>query len=170
MRTPRSTVAGAMVVAAVLLALGSLTAAALTARGAPVTRAEQAHEIAAALHCPVCKDLSAADSPAPLARQMRKQIRQQLDSGASPEQIRQGFVTAYGRSVLMSPPNQGWGRAARLAPPVLVGLAILLGGMTVRRGLGSPAAADRAHRPAALTLEARDRVEQALARLRQEEP
>jgi cytochrome c-type biogenesis protein CcmH len=170
MRTPRLTASGAWVVAAVLFALASLTAAALTARGAPVTRAEQAHDIAAALHCPVCKDLSAADSPAPLARQMRTQIRQQLDSGASPEEIRQGFVAAYGPSVLMSPPNQGWGRAAHLAPLVLVGAAVLLGAMTVRRGLRSQAAADRGQRPAALTLEARDRVERALAQLRQEEP
>lgn len=170
MRIRRLSGPGAMVVAAVLIALGSLTATALMARGAPVSSAEQAHDIAAALHCPVCKDLSAADSPAPLARQMRKQIREQLDSGASPEEIRQGFVAAYGPSVLMSPPNHGWGRAVHLAPVVLVGAAILLGGMTVRRGLRSEAAADRVHRPAALTLEARDRVEQALARLRQEEP
>ena len=74
--TKRGWTAGdALVVDALLAALVALAAVALADRSARPTTDEQAHDIAAALHCPVCKDLSAADSPAPLARQMRAQIR-----------------------------------------------------------------------------------------------
>jgi len=113
----------------------SMLVVALSGRGATTTRAQQVHAIASTLRCPVCKDLSAADSPAPLARQMRAQIRQQLDRGRTPGAIRDGFVTAYGPSVLMSPPDHGWGRAARWTPVALLGGAILGGAGLVRRGL-----------------------------------
>jgi cytochrome c-type biogenesis protein CcmH len=161
---------GAMVVAAILVGCAALTVAALAGRGAPVTRAQQAHDIAASLHCPVCKDLSAADSPAPLARQMRQQIRQQLAAGSTPTQIRQSFVAAYGPSVLMSPPNDGLGRAAHVAPFLLLAGAIALGGLTVRRGLRSEAATRAPEHSSMLDTDDRRTVELALAQLRQEEP
>lgn len=126
---------GALLIAALLVALAALVVVALTGRGAPATPQQQAHEIAAGLHCPVCKDLSAADSPAPLARQMREQIRQQLAAGRTAGEIRRGFVAAYGPTVLMSPPDEGWGRAVHLAPLfVLVG-GLTLGGALLRRAL-----------------------------------
>jgi cytochrome c-type biogenesis protein CcmH len=126
------------VLAALVVAVVSMLAVALSGRGAPMTRAQQAHVIASTLRCPVCKDLSAADSPAPLARQMRAQIRQQLAKGATPEAIRSGFVRAYGPSVLMSPPDHGWGRVARWAPGALLACGLLAGGGLVRRGLHAP--------------------------------
>jgi cytochrome c-type biogenesis protein CcmH len=176
MSTRRPTRSGALLIAAVAVALAALSGTVLGDRGDPATTAQQVHDIASSLHCPVCKDLSAADSPAPLARQMREQIRQQLADGATPEQIQQGFVAAYGPTVLMSPPNHGWGRAAHLAPLALLTVAALVGGATVRRGLRSRAStgiadADTAiDRPGALPPEARLRVERALAQLRREEP
>jgi cytochrome c-type biogenesis protein CcmH len=181
MSARRSTTSGALLVAAVLVAVVALSATALGGRADPPTTAQQADDIASSLHCPVCKDLSAADSPAPLARQMRQQIRQQLSAGATPAQIRQGFVAAYGPTVLMSPPNHGWGRAAHLAPLVLLAVAALAGACTVRRGLRSQVISTRTstgipdpdpaiERPGALPPAARRRVEQALAQLRQEEP
>ncbi|MDX6299483.1 MAG: cytochrome c-type biosis protein CcmH [Nocardioidaceae bacterium] len=134
----RPTTRSLIVLAALVVAVVSMLAVAVSGRGASMTRAQQAHAIAATLRCPVCKDLSAADSPAPLARQMRAQIRQQLAKGATPEAIRSGFVSAYGSSVLMSPPDRGWGRAARWAPVALLACALLAGGRLVRRGLKAP--------------------------------
>jgi cytochrome c-type biogenesis protein CcmH len=126
---------GALLIAAVLVVLAALVVVALAGRSTPATPQQQAHEIAAGLHCPVCKDLSAADSPAPLARQMREQIRRQLAAGRSPAEIRRGFVAAYGPSVLMSPPDEGWGRAVHLTPLVVLAGALTLGGILLRRAL-----------------------------------
>ncbi|HVH94363.1 MAG TPA: cytochrome c-type biogenesis protein CcmH, partial [Nocardioidaceae bacterium] len=126
---------GALLIAALLVALAALVVVALTGRSTPATPQQKAHEIAAGLHCPVCKDLSAADSPAPLARQMREQIGQQLAAGRTAGQIRRGFVAAYGPTVLMSPPDEGWGKVVHLAPLfVLVG-GLTLGGALLRRAL-----------------------------------
>jgi cytochrome c-type biogenesis protein CcmH len=126
---------GALLVAALLVALGALAVVGLGERGGPATAQQQAHEIAAGLRCPVCKDLSAADSPAPLARQMREQIRRKLAAGETPAQIRRGFVAAYGPTVLMSPPDEGWGRAVHLAPLVVLAGGVLLGAALLRRAL-----------------------------------
>jgi cytochrome c-type biogenesis protein CcmH len=134
---------------------------------ATLTQDQQVQQIAAGLRCPVCEDLSAADSPAPLARQMRVDIQRQVAAGVAAGDIRQGFVDAYGPSVLLTPPDRGWGRAARLLPIVVVGGAGLAGGLLIRRALRRPdpgAASSRS-----LSAEDRERVERALARLVGEE-
>lgn len=170
MTTRRVTGSGVLVLTALLIAAGALAAAALTGPSTSVGTEERARDIAAGLHCPVCTDLSAADSPAPLARQMRQQIRQQLAAGETADEIRQGFVSAYGPSVLMSPPNHGWGRAVNLAPLAVLAGAILLGGVIARRGLRSRETAGGEDRTPVLAPEGLERVEQALAKLRREEP
>lgn len=123
------------VVLAVVVAVAALLVTAAPGRGEAPTRAEQAREIASTLHCPVCQDLSAADSPAPLARQMRLQIRHRLAAGDSPRRIRQRFVASYGPSVLLTPPDRGWGRAARVLPGTLLAGGLLGGLLLVRRGV-----------------------------------
>jgi cytochrome c-type biogenesis protein CcmH len=125
----------ALLAAALLVAVTALVVVALGARSAPASPQQQAQEIAAGLHCPVCKDLSAAESPAPLARQMREQIREQLAAGRTPAEIRQGFVAAYGPTVLMTPPDDGWGRAVHLAPLLVLVTGLALGGALVRRAV-----------------------------------
>jgi cytochrome c-type biogenesis protein CcmH len=158
--------------------LGALAAAAalgfVAVRGhqQPESRAEQVQRIAAGLHCPICKDLSVADSPAPLAQQMRQQIDQQLAAGRSPDDIRAGFVAAYGDSVLMSPPRHGLGGAAYYLP-----LAVLLGGALVAgmllrqwRRPGVPSTVDGGGEESALSAAQRQAVRRAVERLRAEEP
>ena len=88
---------------------------------------EQTHRIAAGLRCPVCQNLSVAESPSRLATEMRTQIRSMLTGGASPAQIRQHFVNAYGEWVLLDPPRAGLGVLTWLLPLV----ALALGGLAV---------------------------------------
>lgn len=112
-----------------------------TLLAAPAARAEgstdqQTMEIARLLKCPVCQNLSVADSPSPLAGQMRDVIRQKLAAGESRDQILAYFVGIYGEDVLSYPPPSGfsglawWGAAA--IP--LAGLA--LSAVYLRRRLG----------------------------------
>jgi cytochrome c-type biogenesis protein CcmH len=98
----------------------------------------RAQAVAATLRCPVCQDLSAADSPAPMAAQMRREILADLQRGRSPEQIRARFVAAYGPSVLLSPPRRGVGSLAYLLPLLTVGAAASAGAVVLRRWLGRP--------------------------------
>lgn len=68
----------------------------------------QTREIGADLRCPVCQNLSVADSPSPLAGEMRVIIRQKLEAGESRQDIMQYFVARYGEAVLLNPPQQGF--------------------------------------------------------------
>jgi cytochrome c-type biogenesis protein CcmH len=163
-----------VVVVAALAAAAALGFVAVRGHQRPESRTEQVQRIAAGLHCPICKDLSVADSPAPLAQQMRQQIDQQLAAGRSPDDIRAGFVAAYGDSVLMSPPRHGLGRVAYYLP-----LAVVLGGALVagtllrrwRRPAAPSTVDDMAEDDgAALSAAQRQAVRRAVERLREEEP
>ena len=64
--------------------------------------------VGAELRCPVCQNISVADSPSALAVEMRSVIRRKLLEGESPEQIIQYFAGVYGEEVLLNPPRQGF--------------------------------------------------------------
>jgi cytochrome c-type biogenesis protein CcmH len=80
-------------------------------------------EIATGLRCPVCQNLSVADSNSDLAREMRGLILDELRAGKSPEEIRAFFVAKYGQWILLSPTPRGFG----LLVWVLPGLAAVAG-------------------------------------------
>ena len=125
---------GILVLIALAAGIAALTIVAV--RGdPPASRAQQVQQIAAGLHCPICKDLSVADSPAPLAQQMRQEIAQKLDAGESANQIRADFVAAYGDSVLMSPPRQGFAGAAYYLPLLVLAAGLIAAVVLLRRWL-----------------------------------
>ena len=83
--------------------------------------------VASQLRCPVCQGESVAESPAPLAQQMRQVIREQVQAGKSDEEIVQYFASRYGeQNVVWSPPRQGFSLLAWIAPIIL-----LLGGLVL---------------------------------------
>jgi cytochrome c-type biogenesis protein CcmH len=69
---------------------------------------ERVHEIASELRCVVCQNLSVADSPSDLAKEMRNLVREQVEQGKSREEIQAYFVSRYGEYVLLSPPKRGF--------------------------------------------------------------
>lgn len=103
------------ILAMVLLSLQTPPAPSLDAR---------ARSLAGELRCPVCQGLSIADSPAPLAEQMRRIVRDQLAAGATDQDVRDFFVARYGTWILLAPPARGPDLLLWLAPGafVLVGL------------------------------------------------
>ena len=169
-RAGRARGPGLIVLLALAAAVATLAVVAVTGR-APASQAQQVQQIAAGLHCPICKDLSVADSPAPLALQMRQQIAQELRAGESPDQIRAGFVAAYGDSVLMTPPRSGLAGTAYFLPALVLLAGLIAAGALLRRWLRTPRA-DPAAADGGPPLSAAQRraVARAVARLREEEP
>jgi cytochrome c-type biogenesis protein CcmH len=60
--------------------------------------------LAEELRCLVCQNQTIADSNAPLALDLRNQIRTQISQGRSDDQIRAYMVERYGDFVLYKPP------------------------------------------------------------------
>jgi cytochrome c-type biogenesis protein CcmH len=125
--------AGLVLAAALLAGAGSLAVVALRGPAATSSRADELRAVASGLRCPVCQDLSVADSPSALAREMRGKIAAELRSGTSPAAIRQEFVNAYGEWILMNPPRHGLSLVAWILPVVLLGAGVLVAAVSVAR-------------------------------------
>jgi cytochrome c-type biogenesis protein CcmH len=117
----------------------------------PVMEA-RARAIATELRCLVCQNQSIDDSDAPLAKDLRLLLREQLQKGATDSEAKAYIVARYGDFVLLRPPFKPatlllWG-----APL----LALLAGGFAMlrayRRRIATPAA------PAPLTAEERAKL------------
>ncbi|PTL35399.1 hypothetical protein CLG94_10040 [Candidatus Methylomirabilis limnetica] len=108
---------------------------------------EQTHLLAAGLRCPVCQNLSVADSPSEMAIQMREVILDKLKNGESPEQIRGYFVSRYGEWILLAPTRKGFNWIAWLLPFVAIlggaGIIVLKIRRAMRRGHGPNGDASR---------------------------
>jgi len=169
MRRARAGLPGLLVLFALAAGLATLVIVAVGG-SPPATRAQQVQQIAAGLHCPICKDLSVADSPAPLAQQMRQEIAQKLRAGESADQIRAGFVAAYGDSVLMSPPRHGVAGALYYLPLLVLATGLIAAFTVLRRWLRAPRADPPGSRRPSLPATQRRAVARAVARLREEEP
>ena len=73
-------------------------------------------EIASGLRCPVCQNLSVADSTSEMAREMRALIVDELRAGKRPEEIRAYFVSKYGEWILLSPRPSGFNLIVWILP------------------------------------------------------
>ena len=69
---------------------------------------EQVREIASGLRCVVCQNLSVADSPSELAKEMRNLVRELVQQGKTPEEVKAYFQSRYGDFVLLEPPKRGF--------------------------------------------------------------
>lgn len=90
------------------LALALLIAARAVAGEAPAAASDpalEAHVLAFTrdLRCLVCQNESLADSRAPLARDLRDEVRRLFRSGQDEVQVRQFLVSRYGDYVLYRP-------------------------------------------------------------------
>lgn len=123
----------AMTAPLLLAAFFAISVAVVQSANAPQTLDEQVHSVASTLRCPVCLNLSVADSPSPVAQEMRNQIRRQLESGMTPDQVRAQFVASYGEWIMLSPPKRGLTLTAWVIPPLLLLIGAIIAGLTIRR-------------------------------------
>jgi cytochrome c-type biogenesis protein CcmH len=94
---------------------------------------DRTRAIATELRCVVCQNLSVADSPSEMAQQMRAIVREQLQAGKSPEQIKDFFVSKYGEWVLLKPKTTGISALLWILPYVVLVLGVITALWFVRR-------------------------------------
>lgn len=92
-----------------------------------------AKELMESIRCVVCQGQSIADSDADMAGDMRALIRQRIDAGESPDQVRAWMVERYGNWVSYKPPFAGAGLLLWIAPLLFVALGLVLARGRFRR-------------------------------------
>ena len=120
---------GALLVGAPALAEGDIPATELSYTQLKNTAQEaQAKALMDTLRCLVCQGQSIADSDAQMAGDMRALVRQRIQAGESPGQVRQWLVERYGDYVTYDPP-MSW----LTVPLWLTPIALLLIGILIAR-------------------------------------
>ncbi len=110
----------------------------------PATEARY-RALIAEIRCLVCQNQSLADSNAPLAVDLREEVRAQIAGGASNDDIVRYLTARYGDFVLYKPRFTAVTAALWLAPMLL----LLIGGALAWRALSGPGPAGRVHDEAA---------------------
>jgi len=115
---------------AVGAALVALAASALLAQPALDTRLKKLEE---ELRCLVCQNQSLADSSAPLAEDLRREVRTLAVAGKSDAQIKEFLVERYGDFVLYRPPVKSTTWLLWFGPFILLAGGALVWWMILRR-------------------------------------
>jgi cytochrome c-type biogenesis protein CcmH len=142
-----------LLIALLLLAAASM-ASAQTADDAMLDA--RARALASELRCLVCRNETLAESSAALAQDLRAELRRLLAEGRSDAEVRAFFSERYGDVVHYRPPLQRSTLALWFGPAALLGVGLLVLGLTLRRRQRLPA---EAFEPEADDVEANDREE-----------
>jgi cytochrome c-type biogenesis protein CcmH len=92
---------------------------------------ERFNKLAEELRCLVCQNQNLADSDAPLAHDLRREVHEMVLAGRTNEQIKEFLVARYGDFVLYRPPVQKNTYLLWLAPLVL----LLIGALILRSSI-----------------------------------
>jgi len=108
------------------LLLVAASAAAIDAEAPLPEPAMQARyeQLARELRCLVCQNETIADSSAPLAADLRRELRRMIAAGQSDEQVREFLTARYGDFVLYRPPVTGRTWLLWAAPVLLLLVAL----------------------------------------------
>ena len=107
---------------------------------------KRVRELSSELRCLVCQNQTLADSNAPLAVDLRNQVREQLKSGRSERDVVEFLTARYGDFVLYRPPLKASTLLLWTGPFILLASGLLLLFMRMRRKAPEPelSAEDRA--------------------------
>ncbi len=97
---------------------------------------ERFNKLTEELRCLVCQNQNLADSDAPLAHDLRREVHEMVLAGRTNKQIKEFLVTRYGDFVLYRPPVQKNTYLLWLAP---LGL-LLIGGLVLRSSVSKRSA------------------------------
>lgn len=147
-----------------IIALLLFSSSSILAADAPELE-DQTRAVATELRCVVCQNLSVADSPSDMAQQMRAIVREQLQAGKTPQEVKDFFVSKYGEWVLLKPATHGFSLLVWVVPFVALLIGLGLGVFFIRRW----AAKKRAAPPAAADPKLLARVREEFANAEPEE-
>lgn len=89
-------------------------------------REERFHQLTNELRCPKCQNQNIADSDAPLASDLRREVHRMLEEGEPDDSIIDFMVTRYGEFVLYRPRVTETTWLLWYGPFVLLGIGVLV--------------------------------------------
>ena len=126
--------------AAALLTLVAVTATAVDTQ-APLATAEQQslyRKLLEEVRCMVCQNQNLADSNAPLAQDMRRELRRMVEEGASEADVKQFLLDRYGDFALYRPRLAPHTFLLWVGPGVIVLLSLGAIALVIRRRMRMP--------------------------------
>ncbi|CAI8783742.1 Cytochrome c-type biogenesis protein CcmH [Pseudomonas chlororaphis] len=118
---------------------------------------ERFHELTKELRCPKCQNQDIADSNAPIAADLRKEIFRMLGEGKDNQQIIDFMVDRYGDFVRYKPALTGKTALLWFGPA-----GLLLGGVVIIAVIVRRRRVERSDSPSTLSAEERQRLDQLL--------
>jgi len=132
-RARRARVAGAPGAIAAAIACFAVALWASTPVWADVALDTRLKSLETQLRCLVCQNQTLAESNAPLAEDLRKEVRELAVSGKSDDEIRAYLVARYGDFVLYKPPVKPTTYLLWFGPFLLLACGVVVWWMVVRR-------------------------------------
>ena len=148
--------------AAALLLFAALAASATGKEAAPAAAdpvlEKRVMALAEELRCLVCQNQTLADSNAPLAEDLRNQVREKMRAGKSDREVVDFLVERYGDFVLYRPPLKATTILLWFGPLLLLaaGFAVMLRRVRLRRESGDAEVTDADRKRAAELLASGD--------------
>lgn len=93
----------------------------------------QARALMATIRCVECQGQAISDSNADIAGDMRALIRERIERGESPDQVRAWLIQRYGDYISYDPPLTGATIALWAAPLLLLAVGIAIARSSFRR-------------------------------------
>jgi cytochrome c-type biogenesis protein CcmH len=109
--------------AALVVVVATAFAIGASSGGGPRTDAERVEALSEEIACPVCQGESVAQSNAPAALNIRREIARSVDAGRSDAEIRAFLARQYGEEQLLRPRGEGLSALVWVVPVVAVVLA-----------------------------------------------
>ena len=78
-----------------------------TVEGPPRTNEDRVRALSEDFACPTCDGQSVAESNAVVAQEIRREIRRQVDAGASDQEITDSLIASYDESIDLRPRTSG---------------------------------------------------------------
>jgi cytochrome c-type biogenesis protein CcmH len=102
-----------------------------------VDREARYRRLSQELRCPKCQNQNIADSNAPISEDLRRLLYEQLESGASDDEILDDMVARYGEFVRYRPSADGIALWLWLAPGLMLAVGFAIVVVLVRRARGA---------------------------------
>jgi cytochrome c-type biogenesis protein CcmH len=114
---------------------------------------KRVHDLSLELRCLVCQNQTLADSAAPLAVDLRNQVREQLKSGKSERDVIEFLTARYGDFVLYRPPLKASTVLLWAGPFLLLAAGLFLLFLRLKKQKVQPELSDAERERAARLLE-----------------